>query len=299
MKLKVLFIFSLVQCLVCTEVYDCFTFFNELELLKLRLEELYESVDYFVIVESPLSFTLKPKPLHFEENFHKFEKYKDKIIHIVINSFPDLTGDDEKDHWIREEYSRNAILYEGLINCKDDDVIFISDLDEIPNARVIPKIVQHLRKYETLPEEHRSRIADSKFVCDLHMRLFMYQMNRENFMGWWGGSKAAPYWIVKKYKPWGIKLFHHTNSPCKILNAGWHFNTMGGKERALEKWINTGPLYHNEELLNELGKDENKLENSYREQVQSNTVPVPIDDSYPKYFLDNLAYFRSLGWIDE
>lgn len=299
MKLKTLFIFLIFRCLAFAEIYDCFTFFNELELLKLRFEELYESVDHFVIVESTLSFTNKPKPLYFAENSHRFDKYKDKIIHVVINAFPDSTGDDEKDHWTREEYSRNAILYKGLVNCKNDDVVFISDLDEIPNAKVIPQIVERLRKYASLPKKHRSLMDDSKFVCDLHMRLFMYQMNRENFMGWWGGSKAAPYWIVKKYKPWGIKLFHHTHSPYKILNAGWHFNTMGGKEKALEKWVNTGPLYHNEEFLNELGKDKNKLENSYLEQVQSNTVPVPIDTSYPKYFLENLNYFRSLGWIAE
>jgi len=286
------------QVILNAKVYDCFTFFNELDLLKIRLDELYDSVDHFVIVESTISFTGKSKPLYFAENAQQFEKYKDKITHIVIDYFPDLTGDAATDHWTREEYSRNSIL-RGLSGCNNDDVIFISDLDEIPSALVIPRITQYLAKLNNLNKKQKSKIKDEQFVCCLDMRLFMYQMNRENFMGWWGGSKAAPYWFVKKYTPWGIKLYHHKNHPYRIENAGWHFNTMGGKDKALYKWLNTGPLYDNEEALNELGRQEQLLEQSYQGQVEYNTIPVPIDGSFPKYFLQNLDYFRSIGWVVE
>lgn len=298
MKTFLISVLTFFQIALNAEIYDCFTFFNELDLLKVRFEELYDSVDHFVIVESPISFTGKKKPLYFAENSEKFEKYKDKVIYIVIDHFPNLTGDQEKDHWTREQFSRNTIL-KGLEDCKDDDVIFISDLDEIPSASAIPKITQYLAKLEGLNEKHKSKIKDDQLICDLQMRLFMYQMNRENFMGWWGGSKAAPYRIVKKLTPWGIKLYHHTGHPHKIENAGWHFNTMGGKEKALYKWLNTGPLYSNEEALNELGRREDLLEKSFQGQIRYNTIPVPIDDGFPRYFLENIDYFRFIGWVAE
>jgi beta-1,4-mannosyl-glycoprotein beta-1,4-N-acetylglucosaminyltransferase len=282
------------------KVYDCFPFFNELELLHLRLEELYGVVDHFVIVESSTSFTGRSKPLYFQENQEQFAKYKDKIIHIVIDHFPHLTGNAEKDHWYRESYSRDAILW-GLQNCNDDDVIFISDLDEIPRAGAILEVANYLLQSANLSLKQRQKIPVNKLVCGLDMRLFMFLMNRESFAGWYAGSKGAPYWFVKSQTPWGIKLFHHHHALHKINNAGWHFHAMGGMERALEKWLNTGPIYFEgfEETLERYKNNPDQLENSFYSQVSTRTVKVPIDDSFPRYFLNNIEYFRKLGWLDE
>lgn len=282
------------------EVYDCFCFFNELELLKLRFEELYDVVDHFVIVESPISFTGKSKPLYFQENARDFEKYKNKIIHVIIDHFPDLTSDEENNHWYRESYSRNAIL-RGLNNCKDDDVIFISDVDEIPRATVIGEVQQYLKRFKKIHPRVRKMANLSKLVCGLEMRLFMYSMNRENLAGWYGGSKGTLYWVVSQLSPWGIKLFHHNHAMQKFTNAGWHFNTMGGQDRSLYKWLNTGPIYYegSENALLALGQNPDLLNQSYNGQVATNTIIVPIDDTYPKYFLENIEYFRKIGWISE
>ncbi len=297
MKTWIVTLLVMLQITLSAEVYDCFTFFNELELLTLRFEELYDSVDHFVLVESKISFTGKEKPLHFAENAHRFEKYKDKIIHIVVEDFSELVGEWEQDHWTREKQSRNAFL-QGLKECKDSDIIFISDLDEIPRAAVIPEIKDYLGKFEKIKgAKHKKKITDAQRICTLNMRLFMYQMNRENFSGWLGGSKATSYAIVKKYTPWGIKLFHHTSTGHIIENAGWHFNTMGGKEKALEKWVFTGPLYNNDAYFEELATQDHLLEQSYQGQVKSNTVVVPIDNTFPKYFLEHLDHWRSIGWI--
>ena len=65
------------------KLIDCFIFYNELQLLLFRLEELYEIVDYFVLVESTVTFTGNAKPLYFEQHKELFHKYIDKIIHIV------------------------------------------------------------------------------------------------------------------------------------------------------------------------------------------------------------------------
>ena len=69
-------------------IYDCFIFFNELDLLEIRLSELYNYVDYFVIVEANKTFKGKSKPFYFEENKQKYKKYLDKIIHVKVYDMP-------------------------------------------------------------------------------------------------------------------------------------------------------------------------------------------------------------------
>jgi hypothetical protein len=300
MKKNIVVVLLCFTAFLQAKVYDCFPFFNELELLRLRFEELYEVIDHFVIVESPISFTGKNKPLYFQDNAGKFDKYKKKIVHLVINEFPNLTGNAEKDHWYRESYSRDEAL-RALSDCASDDVIFISDVDEIPRAEAVVRTTQYLQQFRNFSRRDTRHINDSEIVCGMQMRLFMYSMNRENLMGWCGGSKAAPYWMVLKHKPWGIKIFHHQFAMHIIPNAGWHFNTMGGRDRSLYKWLLTGPIFYpgaEQNLLN-LEKNPELLTKSYEGQVIANTIRVPIDGTYPKYFLDNLEYFRELGWIEE
>lgn len=281
------------------KVYDCFTFFNEVEVLKIRLEELFDVVDHFVIVEGTKTFTGKDKPLYFSESIDDFEKYKSKIIHIVVDQFPAETSDANKNHWVREELSRNSIL-RGLQQCELDDIIFISDLDEIPNRNSVVEIKEYFSKLSEGQRKSRKRIRENKLVCSLDMRLFMFQLNRENPMGWLGGSKAVPYWLVKKYSPWGIKIFHHSHNNLHIVrNAGWHFNTIGDKEWCLNKWLSVGPLYDAEPYLQDLKKNEAELEKVYQHHVNSQTSPIPIDSTFPKHIVENLDYYSSIGWIAE
>ena len=103
-------------------IYDCFSFFNELDLLEIRLNTLDSVVDKFVIVESTLTHTGNPKPLYYAENKKRFEKFKDKIIHIIVDefpSFPDATNREMA--WIRENCQRNAILRGIPKTAKDND----------------------------------------------------------------------------------------------------------------------------------------------------------------------------------
>ena len=81
--------------------------------------------------ESRYTHQGNPKPLYFEENKNRFEKFLHKIIHIVVDDFPQTN-----DAWVRENYQRNAI-FRGLSGSKDDDIIVISDVDEIPNHKSI------------------------------------------------------------------------------------------------------------------------------------------------------------------
>lgn len=107
-------------------IYDCFLLNDELDLLELRLNYLNALVDKFVIVESAYTFSGIPKPLHFSNNAHRFAKFLNKINYITDTAEPDLTS-----AWANEYHQRN-LLKTGLKPANNDDLIIISDLDEIP-----------------------------------------------------------------------------------------------------------------------------------------------------------------------
>jgi beta-1,4-mannosyl-glycoprotein beta-1,4-N-acetylglucosaminyltransferase len=106
-------------------------FFNELDLLEIRLNELAKVVDYFVIVESHLTFSNKAKPLYYWRERKRFRSFEKQIIHIVVEDMP--TGPNP---WAREHHQRRA-LARALVKCQDQDIVIFSDADEIPKASVV------------------------------------------------------------------------------------------------------------------------------------------------------------------
>ena len=146
------------------KIYDCFNFFNELDILEMRLNILYDYVDYFVIVESSVTHTGLEKEYIFEKNKERFSKFLDKIILFKVEDTPSNfrnlpeTSDDtikliyefiatqtirfNRDY--QPDYGRDFFQKEcvrrPLINCDDDDIILISDADEIPNPETLLKL---------------------------------------------------------------------------------------------------------------------------------------------------------------
>ena len=138
-------------------VLDCFIFYNELKMLKFRMTELNDYVDYFVLVEGTRTFSGDEKPLFFKENEEMFSEFKDKIIYVCDDSMP-YSGHEKstekdspfyKETWEREKHQRNSIdlgiqqLEEKL---SDSDVILVSDCDEIPSPAVIMACKQHVAR---------------------------------------------------------------------------------------------------------------------------------------------------------
>ena len=119
------------------KIYDCFIFYNELDLLEIRLNELNDVVDGFVLVEAERSHQNKPKPLFFQNNKNRYEKFLPKIKNIIVseNLFVD------NDAWRNEKLQRNTITV-GLSDLADDDLVIVSDADEIPSKQS----VQNLKK---------------------------------------------------------------------------------------------------------------------------------------------------------
>jgi beta-1,4-mannosyl-glycoprotein beta-1,4-N-acetylglucosaminyltransferase len=187
-------------------IYDCFIFNSELELLKLRLDFLDNVVDYFVIVESKRTLSGKKKLLHYKENEQYFEKYQHKIIYLEAPIMPHLI------EWDYEYFQRNYIK-QGLINCHDNDLILISDVDEIVNLKPIlslgdlqlPALIElpyynyflNLKSYKSFTV---NLLCKYSFIKDLDI-----------------GERNNTY---KKYVTNVIK--------SKQLKTGWHFSNLFG-----------------------------------------------------------------------
>lgn len=228
------------------KIYDCFIFYNELDLLEIRLNELNEVVDHFVLVESTHTFTGIPKTLFYQENKSRFEKFADKIIHIVSeNPF-----DESQKHWEREAFQRNQIAL-GLQNSKSNDLIIISDVDEIPKAEVVKK------HYKT----------DTIITCELiHCACYL-----NLFYGHWiNGTR-----IFKRKKlttPQQNRFELH-----KIeKDAGWHFGYFGDANHIVKKLASFSHTEFNIPPYNDV---------NYLQEILSKGGPIFGGD--PGYLLSN------------
>ena len=187
------------------KVYDCFCFYNEFELLELRLKSLNDVVDYFVLVEADKTQTHKPKPFYFNERKNDFAEFLPKIRHLMVKmDVPDRGVGD----WTIENLQRNAIA-KGLTDAEPEDLVFISDLDEIWAPDVLQRInnnaVQILMMYPTntivngarigipcQPIIHSLNVLDATPLA-MHQQMFSYYINRLNKSMWQGS-------IITKYK---------------------------------------------------------------------------------------------------
>jgi beta-1,4-mannosyl-glycoprotein beta-1,4-N-acetylglucosaminyltransferase len=197
-------------------IIDCFPFFNELEVLELRLNILDEVVDKFVLVESSLTQTGIKKPFYFEKNKEKYSKFLHKIVHIKLN---DTIIDNSK--WAIENFQRNCIQ-RGLdnLNLNENDIIGISDVDEIWN----PKIIKNLNML----------LFTNDFVS-ISMNYFVFFLNLETCNKKWIGTIFTKFENLKVYSPQNLRNIK--DRVVCLENSGWHFGYQGGKEVVYNKYL--------------------------------------------------------------
>jgi beta-1,4-mannosyl-glycoprotein beta-1,4-N-acetylglucosaminyltransferase len=175
-------------------------------MLEYRLSQLYDHVDYFVLVESTKTFAGNDKQLYYNNNKERYAKYNDKIIHIIMDDMPTTTN-----AWDREHYQRNAID-RGIskLTLKDDDLIIISDVDEIPNMTQFDKINTKMSKGTVL-------------IQDLYYYNLTCKMNST-----WDYAYVVNYNIyvsIYNRKPQTIRSTRsHKNW---VINGGWHLSYFG------------------------------------------------------------------------
>jgi hypothetical protein len=204
------------------KIYDCFTFFNEFDLLEFRLRELYDHVDYFVLVEGNRTFQNKEKPFYYRDNIERFAPWLDKILSISLSDMPIDT-----DTWGRERYQRDAIL-NGLYEAESDDIIIIGDVDEIPRTETI----QRLRS---------SNQSIWGFRMPLFNFKFNYMMYTQDYYTIWSGAARRSL----LHSPEDFRRMRHVLNQCPygfsdnnieiIEHAGWHFTYLGSEDFARDK----------------------------------------------------------------
>lgn len=268
-------------------VYDCFQFFNELDILLLRMHILNDVVDKFVISESTVTFSGDPKPLFYEENKDMFKEFEGKIIHNVVYDTPM-----DCDAFTRDHHQKCAVG-RGIAGCKDDDIIIFSDVDEIPNVETLKKI---------LPD-----IEPGKIYM-LAQRLFYCYLNTEEVSGkllsvtgefdgvdkpMWLGTKVCRYSVLHDYTTEELRNKEQKAIGVRVPDGGWHFSYMGGgKNESVEDRVKykiksaAHQEFNNRSTLRKVGKNIRSHQDIFGRSCDIEVVP--IDETFPKYLRDHI-----------
>mgnify|MGYP003881785099 CR=1 FL=1 len=295
-------------------IFDCFMFYDEEVVLDIRLNSLRNFVDYFVIVESKFYHNGKKRDLKFDIN--RYSEFKNKIIYIVqdeeLQNLEKINENDDEgmissklisNAHKRENFQRNLII-NGLNKANEDDLIIISDVDEIPNLKDL-----------------NIAIVKNKIVI-FKQNIFYYKLNRylEGFV--WYGSKAckkknlkSPQWLRniknKKFNFWRLDTFFSEKkyiNKIYIKDGGWHFSNLKKPidiEVKLKSYLHhrdfevenidlkeISRLMKNNETIYDMFAD--KKEKKFTEKKKK--LALYPKKNLPSYILENENKFKD--WLD-
>lgn len=214
-------------------VIDCFTFNGEFEMLEIRLQILSQYVDKFIIIEATKTFSGIPKPLYYQQNSDLFKQWHNKIEYFIIDDYSNEEVLEmgrkssnvtfEHECWLNEFYQKEMIQ-RALENLNEEDIVFVSDVDEIWNPDILPMVQGD---YVYKPKQ------------DLTYIYYLNQRTSENWTYFTGT-------IVTKYKNIKNVCLNHLRTHSKntytfIDNGGWHFNALGGMEKKIDSFKH--PIY--------------------------------------------------------
>ena len=295
-------------------IYDCFMYFDEDLLLDLRLNTLNNQVSKFVITEATYTHNGSKKKLNFDIN--NFKKFKDKINYVIVDKQPpnisEINTDDNLEKkgqklihngYARDNYQRNR-LEEGIEEALDEDLIIISDLDEIPN-------LTNVRFNEV-----KNKIIQFK------QKMFYYKLNLQCPGFEWFGSKAckkknliSPQWLrnikSKKYSKLRIDLIFNKkkyNDIFYVNDGGWHFTCIKSVEELHYKLLNFAHHFDFEESglqLEDLKKmilekrvmyDHSQSQDSTNKWSGKNKLKKISTFDLPKYVNLNIDKYKQ--WLD-
>lgn len=259
------------------KIYDCFTFWNENDMAEARIEFLYPYVDYFVIVESQTQHDGSKKEFVLDKD--RLKPYWDKIIYIQDRADVSVGVNG----WGVENHHRNCIS-NGVVDAKPDDIILISDLDEIPDPKYFP-----------LLKSERFKESAAGFLCDF----YNYYVNIFAPLNPCVGTVATTKALVDEYKP---QHFRNVKDKLPKLVGGWHMSYLGGVEHVWKKFITSCDVADKTEIL-PLPQLKEKLIQRLKEGqfnlrhnvdlpvffVENPDIPKNITkEKYPKFFINSL-----------
>lgn len=265
------------------KVIDAFTFFNELDLLEIRLHEMAPLVDHFVIVEALEPHgSGKRRDAVLKANWHVVKPFESKVHYVLLPKLvPPFVNYDTS--FLRENYQRNCLM-SGVhdVSTSPDDVVIISDCDEIPRRAAVHGLIQSGRL--------------SAGIHHLLQDFFYYNVNWFLYPDW---NPACVGTVAQIGKMGGAERARRANTPNKVRLGGWHFSYFGGVSRIrlkLESFLEATEADCKEVLRRgdaQLAADIAAGKNIYRDRAKL-TWREANDPRLPQYFLSNLERFRHL-----
>lgn len=253
------------------KIYDCFTFYNEFELLELRLEQHWDHVDYFVIVESDHTFQNQPKPYLLKDNWGRFAKWHSKIRLVTVES------ECHANPWDNERNQRDAITM-GLDDAEPSDMIIIGDVDEVLRANTL-KIIR----------------TGARDIYGFRMPLFNFKLNYmlvttgSRFCVWNGASRydmlgSPETFRQSRHMLNGFPLGYKDDTLAIIEHAGWHWTYFGNEDFAKTKIQGFAHSETNKpEILDQLDITASIADGRgiIRTDAEYRFAPVTVDNYFP------------------
>ena len=294
------------------KIFDCFMYFDEDMLLELRLNILSNYVDYFIIVESIYNHKGEKRDLKFDPK--KFENFKDKIIYLVYDQIPleveKITNNDSESEKSRKlimnavfrENGQRNFISKGLSKAESEDIILISDVDEIPN----------------LEDVNFNNLNKKILLFQQDMLYYKFNLKLPNYT--WTGTKGCkkkyfktPQWLRnvkdRKYPFYRIDALFSEKKfiNCALINnGGWHFTNIKTAEEI--KYKLKSYLHHiefdkkplNEVKINEMIKNKVAIYDLNADKRKNKfggnkLVNYPINN-LPKFLINNLEKYKQ--WVN-
>ncbi|PWB93765.1 hypothetical protein [Methylosinus sporium] len=213
-------------------IVDCVIAYNETEMLEIRTAELAEIIDAFVVVEASKTHRYEDKPLYFSGVSDKYAQSGRTVVYYVLDDIPSAFQDRTELYYIVENFHRNSIMRPlSTMNLDDNDIILISDIDEIPRSECVQQLPDLLAEADIVIFEQIMKkffVNNASSTCANNLP--------------WRGTVACRYGMLKGVTPQGARLGDpfQQRAACVggareprgheriIANGGWHFSSMGG-----------------------------------------------------------------------
>lgn len=245
-------------------IIETFLFFNELDILKVKLEENFNTIDYFVLLESNLTFSGKKKEYIFDLNKELFSEYLSKIVHIKLNQQP------FDNPWVNESVQRNYIkdILEKL-SLKDTDTIIHTDCDEILDNKVVKKFINL-----------------DKEIYSLDLDVYYYDLRHKSCELWNQKAKVFKYSFLKKNV--SISFIRELEAHVYPKKAGWHLSYFGGENKIKDK-INaySHQEFNNKEILDKVEYSINNNRDLFcRSNIFFKIIEIKDNNYLPRYIIN-------------
>jgi len=278
------------------KIFCASSFFNELDILELKFEILDPIVDYFIISESELTFNGDPKPLYFELNKKRYEKFHNKIILQTVYDYPNKSGMIPNDvykgdvynlivdrtnqggwfphdylPYLRDTWSKEVLIRPIYNLAKPQDIIILGDVDEIPNPKMLKYIIDNF---------------DAEYVYNLEQKWYNYYFNCLKSELWMGNIILS----FENFLKVGMCELKMRRRGFIVQDGGWHFSYCGKKDLILEK-LQSGQE-HTWNVKSFIDNLDNSINNCFTCGHDLHLWPssfklVSLDETYPEYLLKN------------